>query len=88
MDKTEAVAERIIPTVEALKLTIQLHKYTSSYFANNKASMRMAKWKIEVMVLQMMIPRVGPVRQRMPLIRNIRLDGAPQNMLIIPTSLE
>ena len=88
MDKTEAVALRLTPTVEALKLTIQLDKYTSLYLANEIASMRMTKWKIEVMVLQMMIPRVGPVRQRMPLIRNIRLDGAPQNMLIIPTSLE
>ena len=88
MDKTEAVALRLTPTVEALKLTIQLDKYTSLYLANEIASMRMTKWKIEVMVLQMMIPRVGPVRQRMPLIRNIRLDGAPQKMLNMPTSVE
>ena len=88
MDKTEAVAERLIPTVEALKLTIQLDKYTSLYLANEVASMRRTKWKIEVMVLQMMIPRVGPVMQRMPLIRNIRLDGAPQKMFNIPTSVE
>ena len=46
----------------------------------------MTAWKTTVSMVHMRVPRIGPVRQRIPLVRNRRLDGTPHTTVrtVIP----